>query len=133
MPTFKQEIVIRENYLDLFGHMNNATYLELFEETRWDFLVGAGFTTAEIQTTNTGPVILECTIKFMRELRARDKVTVTVESIEYKDRVGKLRQQMIKSDGTIACEAIFTYGLFDTKTRKLVLPTPAWKKALGLE
>jgi acyl-CoA thioester hydrolase len=40
---------------------------------------------------------------------------------------------MKKADGTIACEAMFTFGLFDLEKRKLVEATPEWKKAIGME
>jgi acyl-CoA thioester hydrolase len=133
MAIFQQEIIIRETHMDVLGHMNNATYLEIFEDSRWDLIVPRGFSMAEMQASQTGPVILECTIKFMKEIRAREKITLTIEALEYVDRIGKLRQRMIKEDGKIACEAIFTYGLFDLKNRKLILPTPAWKKALEME
>lgn len=33
----------------------------------------------------------------------------------------------------IASEAIFTFGLFDLKARKMISPTPEWKSAIGLE
>ena len=33
---FTYPLLIKETYLDTFGHVNNATYLTLFEEARWD-------------------------------------------------------------------------------------------------
>ena len=52
---------------------------------------------------------------------------------EYERKIGKLRQQMLKADGALACEAIFTIGLFDLERRRLIEPTPAWAYAVGLE
>ena len=40
---FEQSIVIREEHLDTFGHVNNARYLEIFEQARWDFITDNGF------------------------------------------------------------------------------------------
>ena len=31
-------LVIREQHLDTFGHVNNAKYLEILEEARWDLI-----------------------------------------------------------------------------------------------
>ena len=39
---------------------------------------------------------------------------------------------MLKDDN-LACEAIFTIGLFDLEKRRLIEPTPAWAYAVGLE
>jgi thioesterase III len=32
---FEQAILIREEHLDTFGHVNNARYLEIFGQARW--------------------------------------------------------------------------------------------------
>jgi acyl-CoA thioester hydrolase len=44
-----------------------------------------------------------------------------------------MSQIMLKTNGEIACEAIFTFGLFDITQRKLIEPTPEWARAVGLE
>ena len=35
---FEYELVIKECHLDSFGHVNNAIYVQLYEEARWDFI-----------------------------------------------------------------------------------------------
>ncbi len=37
-PIYEYTIKILEHHLDTFGHVNNATYLEMYEEARWDLL-----------------------------------------------------------------------------------------------
>jgi acyl-CoA thioester hydrolase len=39
---------------------------------------------------------------------------------------------MLKEDGTVAAELNLTFGFFDLQTRRLIDPTPEWKKAIGL-
>ncbi len=124
------KILIRESHVDSLGHMNNATYLALYEEARWDLITANGFGFKEIQTLRQGPVILEVTVKFMSEIHLRDEITITTELIDYKGKIGHLKQTMVKASGTIASEAIFTFGLFDLQARKLIEPTDAWKKAI---
>ena len=43
MNVFTYPVTIKEVYLDTFGHMNNAMYLTLFEEARWEFITQRGF------------------------------------------------------------------------------------------
>lgn len=126
-------IQIKEHHVDSLGHMNNATYLGLFEEARWEHITLRGFGFKEVVKTKTGPVILEIAIKFKREIYLREHITITTELLHYDGKIGQLRQVMIKEDGTIACEATFSFGLFDMVQRKLISPTPDWKKAIGLE
>jgi acyl-CoA thioester hydrolase len=134
MPYIHEKtIVISEAHLDSFGHVNNARYLELLEMARWDLITERGFGIDKIRASRTGPTILEINIRFLRELSPRDAVVIRTELISYERKVGKLRQQMIKGDGAMACEAIFTIGLFDLDTRRLVAPSPAWAYAVGLD
>ena len=41
--------------------------------------------------------------------------------------------QMLRADGALACEAIFSFGLFEMERRKLINPTPAWRYAIGAD
>jgi acyl-CoA thioester hydrolase len=132
MTPYDYKVLIRESHLDTFGHVNNATYLTLFEEARWDFITRNGYGLPRIQETQQGPVILEVNIKFLRELRLREEITIRSETVEYESRVGKIKQVMFKPDGKIACEAFFSFGFFDLKNRRLIEPTAEWKKAVGL-
>jgi YbgC/YbaW family acyl-CoA thioester hydrolase len=124
--------IIQETHIDLFGHVNNAAYLELFEQARWDLISQNGFGINEIIKHQVGPTILEINIKYLKELRAREVIIITVESVEHGRKVGKLKQQMLRENGEVAAEALITYGLFDMKSRRLIEPTPEWKKAIGL-
>jgi acyl-CoA thioester hydrolase len=129
---YDYKVLIRESHLDTFGHVNNAVYLTLFEEARWDFISMNGYGLKRIQETKQGPVILDVTVKFLKELRLREEITIRSETVHYKGKVGQIKQQMLKSDGTVACEAFFTFGLFDTQARRLIDPTDEWKKAVGV-
>ena len=124
---------IREHQLDSFGHVNNAVYLQLFEEARWELLSEQGYGLEVIQETQQGPVILEVQMKFKPELRARDEITIHTQMLSYDKKIGVLRQSMFNKNQELCCEATFTFALFDMRARRIVEPTGAWKKALGLE
>ncbi|KYG65996.1 thioesterase [Bdellovibrio bacteriovorus] len=127
------KITIKEHHVDSYGHVNNATYLALYEEARWEIITPRGFGFKEIHQRKQGPVILEVNLKFLKEIRLREDITIQTKIVEYKGKIGRMLQQMIKDDGSVASEALFTFGLFDIKERKLIEPTPEWKKALDLE
>jgi acyl-CoA thioester hydrolase len=129
----EKTIIISEAHLDSFGHVNNARYLELFEQARWDLISERGFGIDTIRRTKTGPTILEINIRFLKELNPRETVVIRTDMLSYERKVGKLRQQMLKADGALACEAIFTFGLFDVERRKLIEPSPEWAHAVGLD
>ncbi|MGZ3689852.1 MAG: acyl-CoA thioesterase [Pseudobdellovibrio sp.] len=130
---FSYDMTIKEHHLDSYRHMNNAMYLSLYEEARWEFISGRGYGYQTVHETGLGPVILEVNVKFLKELTAREQIKITFEMISYEGKIFKLKQQMIKSNGDVASEAVFTGGFFDLKNRKLILPNDQWLKAIGLK
>jgi thioesterase III len=126
------ELTILERHLDTFGHVNNATYLEILEEARWDWITCGGYGLAEIKASKHGPAILECNVRFKRELLLRESIQVHTDLEEYRGKIAIVRQVIRKPGAAVSCEARFTVGLFDTEARRLVEPTAAWLKAFGL-
>lgn len=128
---FTYPLLILESHLDSFGHMNNATYLEVFEEARWDLVTGRGYGLKKIKETGKGPVILEIHLLFSRELRLRSQVTIHTQVASYAKKIGHLNQWITDDRGKVCCEAKFTMGFFDLATRKLIVPTNEWLNAMG--
>ncbi len=126
------EVLIRETHLDSFGHMNNAVYLVLFEEARWDFITQNGYGLPKVRELQQGPIVLELNLKFKKEIRLREKIKITSRLVDYRRKIGHFRQEMAKEDGTVAAELEIAIGLFDLRTRRLIDPTPDWKRAIGL-
>ena len=54
---FYYEMMIREHHLDSYGHVNNATYVEILEEARWECITQRGYGYKEVQQQKKGPVI----------------------------------------------------------------------------
>ena len=131
-PVHEYSIVIRERHLDTFGHVNNAAYLDILEEARWDLVTRNGFGLDEVHRLKVGPTVLEVQLRFVREIRNRQRVTISTWLESYSGKIGKLAQQIRDEGGEVRTDALFTIGLFDMTTRKLVRPTPEWIAALGL-
>ena len=129
---YEQTIVIREEHLDTFGHVNNARYLEIFEQARWDLITDNGFGLDHVRKTGTGPVVLEVTLKFLREVTNRQHMTIRSSIDSYEGKIGRMTQLMLDDQDRVCCEAKLVIGQWDTKTRKLIEPTPDWRKAIGI-
>ena len=130
---FEYEIVIKECHLDSFGHVNNAVYVQLYEEARWDFITKNGFGLEVIQKDQVCPVLLDLSVKFRREIKNREIIKIHSQTREIiSSKMMVLEQKMINSEGKIASEAVFTVGFFDMKTRKLIEANPRWLKAVGV-
>ena len=127
---FSFPTLVKEIHLDAFGHMNNAAYLVIFEEARWDLITKNGFGFSKIKETGLGPTILEVKLTFLKELKAREAIDIQTRLISYEKKIGKLEQIIIRG-ADICARAEFTFGLFSLSERKLVLPTQEWLKAVG--
>src|ERR1700722_3711462 len=100
--TNEYSLTIKEHHLDTFGHVNNAKYLEILEEARWELIRPHGFSLEEVLHNQIGPIILGINIKFKEELRNREKITITTECTKYERKVGELLQVMKKENGETA-------------------------------
>ena len=126
-------LLIIERHLDTFGHVNNATYLDLFEAARWDWITSNGYGLSRIRETAQGPTVLEVTLRFKREITNRQRIVIRTWVDSYESKVGTVIQEMRDEAGELCCEGRFLCGLFDLNARRLVAPTPAWLVAVGLE
>ena len=128
---FIYPMMIRESHLDTFGHVNNATYLEILEEARWEFIQSRGFGLETIKKLGLGPTILSVELTFTKELRNRQQITITTQVLNYPGKVGELEQTIESVDFGRHARALFKIGLFDVQKRRLVDPTPEWLQAIG--
>ena len=127
---YTYSLLIKENHLDTFGHVNNATYLSLLEEARWELITAAGYGLDVIRRTGLGPTILKITIQYLKELRLRETIVIETQMISYRGKTGTMLQRILRN-GEVCCVAEFVMGLFSTTERRLVLPTPEWLEAIG--
>lgn len=127
---FKYEMTIKEFHLDTFGHVNNATYLQIYEEARWQFITENGYGIEKIKETGLGPIVLEINIRFLKELHVRKKITIHSQTGQYSTRIATIKQWITDSDGNLCSDTEMKMGLFDTRRRKLVEPTQDWMNAI---
>jgi len=131
-PEHIYPIRILEHHLDAYGHVNNVAYIGFFEQARWEVITSRGCGLEFVRDSSRGPVVLEIQCKFRRELRLRQDVMIKSRMDFWRGKVGVMNQSIEDSKGTVYCEAKISLGLFDLKSRKLVVPDELWGKALGL-
>ena len=129
---FEYKLTILEHHLDTFGHVNNATYVAMFEEARWDLITNRGYGIKEVQERRKGPVISGLSVQFLRELKVRETITIRTQAKDYDGKFGKIYQSMINEKGKTACTAEFTWCFFDLESRRRIEAIPEWIEAVGL-
>ncbi|WP_327691898.1 MULTISPECIES: acyl-CoA thioesterase [unclassified Streptomyces] len=120
---FSVPVTVRGYETDVQGHLNQSVYLNYAEHARWSFLRAAGISQSGLIGRGIGPVALETTIRYRRELIAGDEVEVTCGFIWGQGKTFRMEQTIRKTDGTVAAEITAVGGLLDLKERRLV-PEP---------
>ncbi|MCL7365680.1 MULTISPECIES: acyl-CoA thioesterase [Streptomyces] len=120
---FSVPVTVRGYETDTQGHLNQSVYLNYAEHARWSLLRAAGISQAGLVAGGIGPVALETTIRFRRELLAGDEVSVSCVFEWGEGKTFRIRQVVTKADGTVAAEVEAVGGLMDLTERRLV-PDP---------
>ncbi|MER5513747.1 acyl-CoA thioesterase [Streptomyces sp. NPDC002763] len=117
---YSVHVTVRGYETDVQGHLNQAVYLNYAEHARWSLLQAAGLTQTELIGRGVGPVALETTIRYKRELLAGDEVDVTCVFEWGEGKTFRILQSITKADGTLAAEVDAVGGLLDLKARRLI-------------
>jgi len=128
---FEYSFVVTEDLLDGYHHVNNARYLDLYERARWDILEKSGLGRDTVHESKIGPVIIEVTVRFSRELLPGEKIKIITTSRRKNELIFYFDQQMINEEGKVASKAVFTTSLFDLEKRKMIKADEVWLRAMG--
>ncbi len=113
------EIRVRGYHLDVYGHVNNARYLEFLEDARWTLFdseletwmsMGVSFFVVNINISYRAPALLNSTLRInstMTEIKSRSCV---------------LTQRVTdKSTNTLVAEADVTFVIVDGTGKAMTL------------
>jgi acyl-CoA thioester hydrolase len=117
---FTVELRVRGYETDTQGHLNTAVYMQYAEHARWEILRVAGLPQATLIADGVGPVNLETTMRFRKELLAGDAVLVTCEFVWGEGKTFQVEQRFTTPDGELVAEVSSVGGLMDLKARRLV-------------
>ncbi|MGW3075991.1 MULTISPECIES: acyl-CoA thioesterase [unclassified Kitasatospora] len=117
---FSTRITVRGYETDSQGHLNQAVYLQYAEHARWEYLRAAGIRQTDLVAEGVGPVVLETTVKYLRELRAGDSVEVGCSFTWRDGKTFQVVQRLVREDGVLAAEITGVGGILDLKERRLV-------------
>ncbi|MET8908783.1 acyl-CoA thioesterase [Micromonospora sp. NPDC004551] len=120
---FRVRVTVRGYELDTQGHLNQAVYLQYGEHARWECLRAAGIPQDRLLAGGVGPVALEVTLRYLRELRGGDEVDVSCEFRWGDGKTFQIVQDLTRPDGTPVATITGVGGLLDLASRRLV-PDP---------
>jgi acyl-CoA thioester hydrolase len=118
---FRVRVEVRVSDLDVNGHVTSTAYLQYADHARWKLLQAAGVDLDGLFGSGYGPVTLETTVKFRKELRMGTEVDVSCRFSWTGGRTGGVAQELRRAaDGALVAEVVSVGGLLDLRERKLV-------------
>jgi thioesterase-3 len=112
------DIKVRGYHLDLFGHVNNARYLEFLEEARW-----AAFEKTvdlqELARNGYAFTVVNINISYRRPALMNEVLHIETEVTQWRRRSALIRQ-VVKLQGTdtVVADADVTFVVVDTRRQK---------------
>ena len=111
-------IKVRGYHCDFYGHVNNARYLELLEEARWQFLED-GLDLAYWKERNMGFVVASVTINYRRPAGLGTVLDIHSEMTRLGGKSGIIHQEVVNADtGKTVADADITFVVIDLTTGK---------------
>ncbi|WP_367320015.1 acyl-CoA thioesterase [Streptomyces sp. HUAS ZL42] len=130
---FSVRVTVRGYETDVQGHLNQSVYINYAEHARWSLLQAAGISQAGLIGKGVGPVALETTIRYKRELLAGDEVDVTCAFEWGGGKTFRIQQTIRRTDGTVAAELTAVGGLLDLEARRMVANPQDYFKELATD
>jgi acyl-CoA thioester hydrolase len=142
-PETRRETPMSESYaktfevrwadLDPNGHMRHSAYADYGAQARVGFLSEHGFTLGHFQKMRVGPVLFREDLKYLKEIRANEKIRVTCEAtgLSPNRKHWRIRHRLYREDGELACVIDCQGAWFDLSSRKVVSAPAELEAAMG--
>ncbi len=115
------EIKVRGYHADFYGHVNNARYLEFFEEDRWAHLESS-LDLQEWASRGLIFLIVNINVNYRRAVGVGETILVSTEFDKIGNKSAVLLQKIVlKKTGEVAADALVTFVISDTSGRAVVL------------
>jgi acyl-CoA thioester hydrolase len=124
-PSYAKTIEVRWADLDPNGHVRHSAYADYGAQARIGFLAEHGFGLGQFQKLRLGPILFREDLKYLKEIRANERISVTVEvsGLSPNRKHWRIRHRVLRGDGELACIIDCQGAWFDLAARKVV-PAP---------
>ena len=127
MVSFEKTLSFRWTDLDPNFHLRHSVYYDFGTQQRLEILDQLGLTMKVMQEQNFGPVIFREECVFKREIRFSDKIIIKAKVLKLKPDASRwtFQHEFINEENKVCAILTLEGAWFDTKLRKLAIPTPA--------
>lgn len=113
------EIIVRGYHVDMYGHVNNARYLEFLEEGRWASFE-ARIDLARLTAMGLGFMVVNINVNYRKAVGPGERLLVSTLLEKIGSRSATLKQEIrLKNGGDLVVDALVAFVIAD-KSGKLV-------------
>lgn len=107
------EIKVRGYHADFYGHVNNARYLEFFEEDRWARMESK-IDLRDWAARGLGFLVVNINVNYRKAVPVGETVLVTTDIDRINTKSVVLKQEIrFKSSNEVAADALVTFVVID--------------------
>ncbi|MGW8194774.1 MAG: acyl-CoA thioesterase [Desulforhopalus sp.] len=118
------EIKIRGYHADFYGHVNNARFLEFFEEDRWA-LLGSKIDLQQWVKRGLTFLVVNINVNYRQAVPVGETLVAETTLVKIGARSAVLKQVLLfKVSGQIAADALVTFVVTDSSGRATPLAGP---------
>lgn len=124
---FEKTLSFRWTDLDPNFHLRHSVYYDFGTQQRIEILEQLGLTLKLMQEQNFGPVIFREECVFKREIRFADTIRIRAKITKMKPDASRwtFQHEFLNADNKICAILTLEGAWFDTKLRKIAVPTPS--------
>lgn len=131
--TRRTEITVRGYHLDLYGHVNNARYLEFLEEGRWQWLDGRADLGA-LLGRGLGFSVVNINIDYRRPATLGEVLEIDTSLTSLGNRSGVVHQVVrLRGTPTVVAQADVTFVIVSSETGRAVPLTGELRALFGVQ
>lgn len=111
------EIKVRGYHADFYGHVNNARYLEFFEEDRWARLENY-IDLRKWAAKGLSFLVVNINVNYRKAVMVGETLVVTTDIEKFGDKSAVLKQEILfKENREVAADALITFVIIDKSGR----------------
>ena len=133
-PVYSKTLYAGWADMDFNSHMKNTAFLDKSADVRMMFFAEHGFPMSEFSRLKLGPAIMKDEVEYRREVGLLQEINVTLSIAGHSEDGSRflLRNEILRSDGTLCARVTSAGGWLDLTARKLVVPPRALHDAMNM-
>jgi len=124
--SYRFDFNVRWADLDPNAHMRHTAYMDYAAQARVGFLAAGGFSLEHFQQLHIGPVLFREETRYLKEVRANERITVTTElsGLSANGKHWRMRHRIFNQRDELACVVDVQGAWLDLATRKITSAPP---------